>query len=116
MEVCNMDGLYILSLNDRQQKWLENNVKDYKKKVRYSVTKVICQLSLKDGTIFFVMIGSGNIMQLILHERVGLVWRELDVKDSEGWRTHCNSPRIRPMNDNMFESTKEFFNTVNSII
>ena len=111
-----MSGLHILSLNDRQQKWLESNVRDYKKKVTYPVTKVICQLSLDDGTIFFVMIGSGKIMQMILHESVGIVWRELDSKESAGWRAHSNSSIIKPMTEGMFESTKVFFRTVNSIM
>lgn len=111
-----MSGLHVFSLNGGQQKWLENNVRDYKKKITYPVTKVICQLSLDDGTIFFVMIGNRNIMQMILRGSVGIVWRELDAKESEGWRMHSNSPMIKPMTEGMFESTKEFFRTVNSII
>lgn len=111
-----MDDLYVFSFNDRQQEWVERNMKDYKKIVDYPVKKILCLWGAYDGTVVFDMIGNGNVMQLIISEKVGVVWRELDSQESSGLRTRLNSPMVVPMNNNIFEFTKTLFKDVDFFV
>lgn len=101
--------VFLLSYN--QQKWFEQNITDYNKKVPYKAQKIVMMISTDSNPTFisFTMVGNGNFSQL-LESNIGFVWKRLDIQTSKGFFSHSNNLPILP--DKIFDGYKEHIKEV----
>lgn len=109
--------MYVFKLNSNQQKWIENNLKNYHKNMSYKAKNIFMMITLEDGTTSYTMAGNDVLTQAITSKVVGgkMIWRKLSREDSKNLSILLNSPTIRPLPDDIFDSTKQFIIEANRL-
>lgn len=107
--------MHVFELSSNQQRWFEQNVKDYKKNVAYKAKKIVMMISEDSSPTFisFTIIGNGSCSQLIECNK-GLLWNKLDIQESKEFSSHSNNLSIIP--DRIFDGYKEHIKGLYNIL
>lgn len=99
-------------LNEIQQKWFEEHVRDYKHWVDFTARRIIVQVSPEAGVLAFQIHGKEKVVSFYIMSNGEKVWQPRTRAESQEQLQFTFSPEIPVLSNQLFPKMKLIINDI----